>query len=191
MPLTRSALLVGLALLVWCRVGHAVPAPMPAQELAQKADLVAEVEVTGVSCAGPPTDKRDFVATEYRSQLSVVRVISGTAAEPITLSGYRIEWKREAPTGGAPPTPPLARGWRGKVYLQKLPGGGWMPVWWNALEEDPAASKPEPLPACGKKGCSGCAVPGTGDASSPLLVLLALGWLRRAARRPAARLTRW
>ena len=162
--------------------GHAVavPAPMPPEELERRADLVAEVEVTSTACVGPPTDKGELVATEYRSELSIVSAKKGKPDGPVALSGYSIEWKGDQSAGGAPPTPPLPKGWRGKVHLQKLPGGGWMPVWYNALEEDPGRSRPAPLPECAKKGCAGCTVPG--DASGwPLAALLLLAWLTRSS----------
>lgn len=162
-----------LAVVLVAGSASAVPAPMSAEDLA-RADLVVDAKVDRVECAGPPVDKGDFVVTEYRSSLTIEKTVSGKPPSALTLSGYRIEWKEEQPTG-APPTPPLAKGWRGRLYLDELGGGGgFVPVWYNALVEDPSASRPEALPKCGARGCSGCALPDRESTSWLAMVLVGL-----------------
>lgn len=174
---------LSIALLFWTASAGAIPAPMSAEELDKKAELVVQAEVERVECAGAPADKGDFIATEYRSELRIVRALKGKAEGKITLSGYQIEWKKEQPTG-MPPTAPLAKGWRGKLHLDRAPGGDWVPVWYNAVEEDPASSKPEPLPECGpRRSCTGCALPPHSATGAWLAAAaLALLALRRGGR---------
>jgi hypothetical protein len=172
--------LSALALLFAASTAGAIPAPMSEEEMTKRADAVIEAEVKNVTC-GERADKGDFVSTEYKSELAVTRTISGKAPPTITLSGYRIEWKDddEAPVGGMPPTAPLPVGWRGKLYLDELPGGGYSPVWYNAIEPDPPS---EGLPKCGGGGCGSCAAPVGSAPGWGALALLALIGARRFTR---------
>jgi hypothetical protein len=149
---------VAIAVLLFTVDAAALPAPMNDDELAKRAELVVEAEVSDVKCAASAVDKGDFVVTEYRSELAVRKTIYGKATPSIALRGYRLEWKKDRPTSAPPPAPPLPKGWRGTLYLDALPDGEWMPVWHNALQEDLSSSHPGPLPACGGGGCSGCTV---------------------------------
>jgi hypothetical protein len=194
---------LAIAILLFAGSAGSVPTPLSDAELAKRADLIVEAEVSDVRCVDAKLDKGDFVVSEYRSELSVTKTIYGKPTPRVALRGYRLEWKQEPPAGPPPPAPPLPKGWRGTLYLDALPDGEWTPVWHNALREDPSSSKPGPLPTCGGGGCSGCALAAAGGSGArsawPYTLLLLLALTRRSgagflpgssSRRAAGRLPR-
>jgi hypothetical protein len=125
----------------------ALPAPKTEAEMMQMADLVVEASCVQVLCDGAPVSRPDKVVTKYLSTLFPSKSEKGGLPNSFQIRGEDWAWIGPAPVGGWHQQP-VAKGWAGKLYLEKKPDGTYAEVWWNAMIEDQATSKPQPLPAC-------------------------------------------
>ncbi len=144
------ALLLGVVVcaLFVTRVASALPAPKSEAELMAMADLVIDAQCVAIVCDGAPIEDAKKTVTNYESTLEPSQAYKGTMPASLVIRGYVEEWKNGMePTGGWHQGP-VPEGWSGKLYLQEETDGTYTKVWWNAMEEDPATSDPQPLPSC-------------------------------------------
>jgi MYXO-CTERM domain-containing protein len=112
-----------------------------------EADLVVDASCVQVICDGPPITQPDKVITKYVSTLFPSKSYKGGLPNSFQVRGEDWAWSGRAPVGGWHQEP-VKKGWAGKLYLEKQPDGTYTKVWWNAMIQDKATSKPQPLPAC-------------------------------------------
>jgi hypothetical protein len=113
----------------------ALPAPMSAQELFDKSDLVAVVRVLSVSCTGVSKDAatgQDLPS--YLGQLQLVEVKKGEA-KPGDVA--LVTWHAISKTIVGPWTVPYYPGEEVLTHLAKRESGvAYASTWWNAKGED-------------------------------------------------------
>ncbi len=126
---------------------RAVPPPKTDEELFEMSDIVVDAECIRISCEGPPVEDAEKVTTTYRSRLQVLQVYKGSPPGEFEILGQRIDWKGVPPVGGWHQEP-VPEGFVGKFYLERVRDDEYTKVWWNAIQEDEAASHPESLPSC-------------------------------------------
>ncbi len=133
---------------------RALPPPKTEAELLQLADLVVDADATAISCDGAPVVDPQKTTTKYLSTLFPSQSYKGGLPNSFQVRGYTEVWVGPPPTGGWHQEP-IAKGWSGKLYLKKELDGTYTKVWWNAMTEDTAKSKPQPLPTCGASADGG------------------------------------
>src|SRR5258706_7779888 len=143
-----SALLISTAIWMVCGTSGAAPAATSEAELEKKADTIVEGESNFVVCNGVvehgAVRLQQFIANikPYKWHKGVrvdsLAVEGAVAIDPLPL--------------GFIPSPPLPRGWRGKVYLVKTGKNLYGLASDTALVEDKKSSTPSDLPRCGESG---------------------------------------
>lgn len=138
---------VCLSLVLLAGQAWALPPPKTEAELMQLADLVVDAECVSIVCDGPVVeDAQKFIST-YLSTLWPSASYKGGLPNSLQIRGQEYQWKITPPVGGWHQGA-VPKGWVGKLYLQQEADGTYTKVWWNAMEQDQALSKPEPLPVC-------------------------------------------
>lgn len=140
--------------LLGMQTAHALPPPKTEQELMEMSDLVVDAECVEIQCQGPPVEDAEKITTTYLSTLFPSFSYKGGMPNSIQIRGELYDWKNAPPIGGWHQEP-VPEGWVGKLYLEQLTDGTYTKVWWNAMEEDPNASHPQPLPSCEQEEVDG------------------------------------
>jgi MYXO-CTERM domain-containing protein len=137
----------GVVCLVFAPEAWALPPPMTETELMDAAELVVDAICVDIVCDGPSVADTEKVTTTYVSTLFPTFSYKGGLPNSIQIRGFDYDYFGPEPVGGWHQGP-VPEGWAGKLYLVQLPDNTYTKVWWNAMEEDPAASNPVPLPSC-------------------------------------------
>ena len=154
----RFALCASSLVLLTSAAASALPPPKTDAEMLALADLVVDAEGITIVCDGKPVVTTQKTTTTYLSTLYPSKSYKGGLPK-----SFQIRGKKEVWTGGVPPVGgwfqgPVAKGWAGKLYLQKETDGTYTKVWWNAMTEDKALSAPKPLPNCSSATDAGLVV---------------------------------
>jgi len=130
-----------------------VPPPSSEAELEKKADIVVEAESSFVVCNG--LAKQGVVRVQsYVASLRALKWHKGAKVEPLTVEGaVAIDPLPPGPV----PSPPLPRGWRGKLYLVKVTKNLYALAAPDAAIEDKRQSVPSELPHCSESDEAGAA----------------------------------
>jgi len=123
----------------------AVPAPMSAQELTDKSDLVAQVRVLAVTCTSITTDEATGEELPgYLAQLKVVEVKKGDAKPGDVVL---VTWRAIPKNVDGPWTVYYYPGEEMVTHLTKRSGGvTYASTWWNAKGDDTKSPDTRELP---------------------------------------------
>ncbi len=134
-----------LSLVLMTALALALPAPMSAEELMGKSDLVARVRVLSVTCTSVTKDEKTGEELPgYLAQLKVLEVKKGDAKRGEEVL---VTWRAVPKAALGPWTVYYYPGEEVVTHLTKRSGGvSYASTWWNAKGEDIKAPDTRDLP---------------------------------------------
>jgi len=133
-----------LSFSLWSGNVDAVPPPVAPTELEKQADAIVEGESAFVVCNGIGRSGNARLQ-QYVATIKPSKWLKGAHSDALAVEGaIALDPLPPGPT----PSPPLPRGWRGRVFLRKSGKNTYALVSSDAAIEDRVRSAPSELPRC-------------------------------------------